>query len=167
MRARTPIRLPAPNPGPIPYPSPNESTASPISYLAPAFGLCALAVVVGLALRFRARRLDVSMRLPDALEQPTAPNEDLPARLRRIVSTYLGTDWTTKTTEEIAADPLLVDRLGPQAASDILESLRRFDAMRFSGRPQSLDDRRQDDRLAQFLDFLEAEAGATSRMIGK
>ena len=132
-----PIVLPRPNLGPEPW-----------GQLGPAWSVAELAVgallallILGLAAwKWRARR--AAGRLTRGEAEPADQDcEPTPghrliassAAVRAALIAQFGPSWGSRTSEEIAADPALVDRLGTVTAGAVVLYLDRVDRAKFAG----------------------------------
>jgi MYXO-CTERM domain-containing protein len=158
---------PRPNLGPEPWSEPGNRVETV------AFGALALAAVVLLARwRWRRRRSRPGTSSGPGSDPGDPPAEDSP-RSRLIASSEavraalvaaFGPTWASKTTEEVAADPTLGDRLGVDQAGRLVEFLRAADRAKFAG-----DQPGEGDGWGPWADRFarEVSAGATSRSGGK
>ena len=76
-----------------------------------------------------------------------------------------GLAWAAKTTEEVAAEPILTDRLDPESLEGLLALLRSADRAKFAGRVDQGDD--FGPFVASFLASRPAEARPSSTISGK
>ena len=121
--------LPRPNLGPEPWAEP------PTGWITVELvGLGILAVgLAGLAIRRRGRRQPRADSPPTP--NPTAAGDPTPNRrliasaapVRAALIAEFGAAWGSRTTEEIAADPALGARLGPEAARQFVGYLEEVD----------------------------------------
>ena len=132
------IVLPRPNLGPEPWSSPTTSTPAELIV-----GGLLITMLVWLAVR-KWRRGRAAARLElDQIDGSTALNhaDSTPShrliasspRVRAALITEFGPTWGARTTEEIARDPILTDRLGPAIAADLVAYLDRVDRAKFAG----------------------------------
>jgi hypothetical protein len=154
-----------------------EPRSFPPSILAFAFLILGL-INVGLLLRSlrKVRRragLAQGAWLPD---DPGSPRDRLIARSREVraaLAARFGPSWRAKTTEEIAAEPVLTARLGPVPAARLVAFLAAADRSKFAGAADLVPPEPSSgfDWLDELLDALRAEddpaAGARSRINGK
>ncbi len=86
------------------------------------------------------------------------------ASVRDTLVAGFGPSWAAKTTEEIAAEPDLTERLGPERAEQLVRFLRQADRVRFAGEseaaPYGLE-------WGDWVEAFVAEAGAMSRTRGR
>jgi hypothetical protein len=132
-----------------------------------------LAVLLLIARWWRRARRSKSHR--PALDVEPAPGQepDLSPRSRLIASAEAvrsaivaahGPAWASKTTEELADEPELVERLGVDRAARLVELFRVSDRAKFAGEdPEAVED--WEAWAGHLLE--EWSAGATSRSIGK
>ncbi len=131
--------LPRPNLGPEPWSDPRP-TSWPVGLL-----LGATLAIFALALALRGWRHRRSIRGTKA-DRTDAAGSNLEAELtpsRRLIASSqavrialiaeFGPAWGSRTTEEIADDPTLCDRLGPDQAEAVVAYLRRVDRAKFAG----------------------------------
>jgi MYXO-CTERM domain-containing protein len=121
-----PIVLPRPNLGPEPWP---DSPAWP--------WITAAAVLITLvALILRRRRKRVRAKAAPAVpnEVAASPSEPSPLtdRVRGALIRAFGPSWRARTTEEVAASPVLAERFGPEVAAQVVAYLRACDRAKFS-----------------------------------
>ena len=133
------IVLPRPNLGPEPW-SGAESGPGPaaIGWLLGGF----LAVVIlawatrRLLRRRAARRAAGMLELFDpSLDPDTPPARRLiasSAAVRSALIAEFGPTWGSRTTEEVARDPAIVERLGPEVVEVLVAYLRRVDRAKFA-----------------------------------
>jgi hypothetical protein len=158
---------PRPNLGPEPW--------SEDSGLSTIVGLSILGLSVLLLLTWWRRRVRRSRsgRSKLEVEPASVPEPDLSPRSRLIASAEAvrsaivaahGPAWASKTTEELAAEPSLVERLGVDRAGRLVELFRISDRAKFAGEdPEAVED--WEAWAGHLLE--EWSAGATSRSIGK
>ncbi len=129
--------LPRPNLGPEPWSDP----VAPWGVTGLIVGSCLVVAVLGLVgLRWRALRVRPAVGL--ASELGTLADAD-PTPSRRLIASSpavraaliaeFGSTWGARTTEEIAHDPALLDRLGPDLARAVVAYLERVDRVKFAG----------------------------------
>ncbi len=138
-RAGPALVLPRPNLGPEPWSEP-ASGWGPAEFL-----LGSIVAALGLALAVRVRRLHRIRRqaaradpedLIAATEAELRPNHRLIASsqaVRAALIAEFGPTWGSRTTEEIARDPILGDRLGPATAQTVVAYLEQVDRAKFAG----------------------------------
>jgi hypothetical protein len=155
---------PRPNPGPEPWAEPRSGTATALSLT---LAVLALGIAAGWLRRRRARRRRAprpgASRPPAASETPMAGRA---ARVREALMARFGPSWGAKTTEEIAAEPGLADRLGPLRAEQLVRFLLAADRAKFAGDPDADADAHSGPWDVWVDDFV-AEAGAMSRTRGR
>ena len=132
------IVLPRPNLGPEPWSSPPSTT--PVELVV---GVLLVALLAFLAIRkWRRRRAAARLGLgPGAGLNGVdganlSPSHRLIAssgRVRAALIAEFGATWGARTTEEIARDPNLTDRLGPAIAGEVVAYLDRVDRAKFAG----------------------------------
>jgi hypothetical protein len=88
----------------------------------------------------------------------------LSALVRQALVARFGPSWGAKTTEEIAAEPGLADRLGPERAEGLVRFLREADRAKFAGETAATF---QGPEWNDWVSAFVAEAGATSRIKGR
>lgn len=161
---------PRPNLGPEPW---DDRAAWP-GWVGPAsLGLVATLVVVRWRLRERRRRPATAgpgpaSGTPDADASPRRRLIAASEAVRGALIAAFGPAWGSKTTEEIAAEPGLADRLGPERADGLVAFLRLADRAKFAG-DESPPDEEAASWAARFVAGL-ATAGAaraTSTTTGK
>jgi MYXO-CTERM domain-containing protein len=163
MIAEIPIVLPRPNLGPEPWPSP---PAWPWI----AAGL-AFVLVMLLVLRRRRKRRKAKADVPPTAEPPdTLPvSTELPDRVRGALMRAFGPGWRARTTEEVAASPVLAERFGEEVAGRVVAYLRAVDRSKFSrdsaGPPEELD--WWASRFAEEVISAATSTDPTSRINGK
>ena len=134
----TAIVLPRPNLGPEPWSDPPIAW-TPIGLIAGAVMAVLLAAIMG-----RKWFLDIQLRrgiaTPDGLQMDDETDDSPDRRLiasSRVVRGALiaefGPTWGSRTTEEVARDPALATRLGPDAALALVAYLQRVDRAKFAG----------------------------------
>jgi len=126
---------PRPNLGPEPWVVRSDWPGGPGPWLG-AIGLALILAIV----RWRKRRL---MGRPIGESPGDPPAEAEPSPRRRLIGASeavrgalieaFGPGWGSKTTEEIAADPGLSERLDPDRAEGLLAFLRLADRAKFAG----------------------------------
>lgn len=132
-----PVLPPRANLGPEPWPDSSEGIGWGLVFL----GLVVL-VAISFALWMRSRRnrrradLQKSERgqtRPPAFPSPIDRRIRRAERLRDALITAFGPSWSAKTTEEIAADPALPTRLGPEPSARVVAILADADRAKFAG----------------------------------
>jgi hypothetical protein len=162
----SPIVPPRPNLGPEPWPDP-PTWPWIVSGLV-------IVMVSLLVLRFRRKRRKAradmlpTTEATDSVEVST----ELPDRVRGALVRAFGPGWRARTTEEVAASPVLVERFGEEVAGRVVAYLRAIDRSKFShdsaGPPEELDW-----WASRFAEEVETgatapeAAGATSRINGR
>ncbi len=131
--------LPRPNLGPEPWSEPRPSLGPIELILGSTLAILASAILIRTWRRWRARRL-AATRPADpsgsSLEAEPTPSRRLIASsqaVRAALIAEFGAAWGSRTTEEIADDPTLADRLGPEQARAVVAYLRRVDRAKFAG----------------------------------
>jgi hypothetical protein len=158
---------PRPNLGPEPWVE--DSGRSSIVGLS----ILGLVVLLILAWWWRRARRSRSDRPSLEVELAQVPEPDLSPRSRLIASAEAvrsaivathGPAWASKTTEELADEPELVERLGVDRTARLVELFRVSDRAKFAGEePEAVED--WEAWTGHLLE--EWSAGATSRSIGK
>jgi MYXO-CTERM domain-containing protein len=156
---------PRPNLGPEPWPD------SPRWPGAAGWWGVGLALICLLILWRRRRRKTRPAVLVDlettAIDPDSSPRQRLIASSEVIRSALIGTfgpAWGSKTTEEIDADPTLLERFEEAEIDRLVAFLKSADRAKFaSAEPELVDD--WEEWTASFVSGL--AAGATSRSIGK
>ena len=132
------VVLPRPNLGPEPWSSPATTTPAELVV----GGLLVLLLVVLAVRKWRCRhaaarlgsdQVDLS-KFEDGSD--LTPSHRLIAsssRVRAALIAEFGPTWGARTTEEIARDPILADRLGPDVAADVVAYFDRVDRAKFAG----------------------------------
>ena len=162
--ATAPVLPPRPNPGPEPWTPPRSATVPALSL---ALALLALAIAAGWLRRRRARRRVAPRRgATRPAAAPETPMARRAARVREALMARFGPSWGAKTTEEIAAEPGLADRLGPLRAEQLVRFLHAADRAKFAGDPDP-DGDAQPGPWDDWVDDFVAEAGAMSRTRGR
>ncbi len=131
-----PIVLPRPNLGPEPW-----SSASPVwTPLELGIVVAMVVLIATLAVlkrrRLRAAARDERLGTSDLDVADLTPSQRLvasSAAVRAALIAEFGPTWGARTTQEIAADPLLADRLGPVAAESVVDYLDQVDRAKFAG----------------------------------
>lgn len=129
--------LPRPNLGPEPWAEPAPAWRSGAGLVA---GMVILALILA-ARRHRARLARGRAAADLAGLDPWAGGDDTPARrlvassrsVRAALIAAFGPAWGSRTTEEIAADPALAARVGPEVAATLVAYLRDVDRAKFAG----------------------------------
>ncbi|WP_435021936.1 hypothetical protein TA3x_002640 [Tundrisphaera sp. TA3] len=128
---------PRPNLGPEPWEEPGG--------LGPAWIGGGLALALALILVARRRRL-ARKRPAGESDGPSDGGAGLDPwvaaseRAREALVRAFGPGWRSRTTEEIEADPMLADRLGPDHATRLVALFRRADLAKFADPPPSPED---------------------------
>ena len=91
-------------------------------------GLGDLAILAARCLRSRPD--GVNQEQPDVT--PRGRLVALSKSTRNALAARFGTTWRAKTTEELAAEPLLAEVLGPEPLRDLIEFLDRIDRLKFA-----------------------------------
>lgn len=135
---------PRPNLGPEPWPE-DSAPSSIIGLTIPG-----LVAVLMLAWWWRRARRSRPRRPGPEVEAAPAPEPDPSPRTRLIASAEAvrsaivathGPAWASKTTEELADEPGLVERLGADRASRLVELFRASDRAKFAGEdPERVED---------------------------
>jgi hypothetical protein len=126
---------PRPNLGPEPWTEPQGLARSPFSIAA---GLGTLVVVLLVTWLLRRRRLRHARQAPRT--STLEPSDDSPhgrivrlaADVRQVLSAQLGPTMRARTTEELAADPLVQERLGAEQFELLIQLLSRADLWKFA-----------------------------------
>ena len=160
------VVLPRPNLGPEPWAEP-EPAFGP-------FGWVSGSILLILALTLTIRRWRWGLRRRSTIDpaDSTTPNleaESSPSRrliassrgVRAALIAEFGPGWGSRTTEEIANDPSLADRLGTELAGKVVAYLLRVDRAKFAG--EEFED--SDEWIAQARSFLDRfpRPGRTAR----
>jgi hypothetical protein len=152
MIPESPIVPPRPNLGPEPWPDPS-------AWPWIAAGLVIVLVTL-LILRLRRKRRKARADILPTIEsaETAEVSTELPDRVRGALVRAFGPGWRARTTEEVAASSVLVERFGEEVAGRVVAYLRAIDRSKFShdsaGPPEDLD--WWASRFAE-----EVEAGAT------
>lgn len=131
-----PIVLPRPNLGPEPWSTPAPVwTPLEIGIVA---GIALLIVVLAILKRRRVRVAAQgeplgSADLDAADETPSRRLIASSAAVRAALIAEFGPTWGARTTQEIAADPALADRLGPAVAQGVVAYFEQVDRAKFAG----------------------------------
>jgi len=133
------IILPRPNLGPEPWSEPPPRWG-PTELILGAVLILAAGVLAVWQRRLRqARRRAMAGGSAEAGPESGAeatPNHRLIASsqtVRAALIAAFGPAWSSRTTEEIARDPALVDRLGAESAQAVIAYLQRVDLAKFAG----------------------------------
>jgi hypothetical protein len=158
---------PRPNLGPEPWPVPPGWTATAGWWV---WSLALLLLIAGWRWRRGRSKAGSAGRAssPDpSLELDLSPRRRLIASSEAVRAALIGAfgpGWGSKTTEEIAAEPILAERLDPEEVGHLIEFLRQADRAKFA----EDESYRFDDREEWVGSFVSAmAAGATSRIIGR
>ncbi len=128
---------PRPNLGPEPLP---RSLSLVEVLLAGVLGIALMALVVSRLVRVRRRRRRGRLGTGPlgAPAGPFASRRDQMAAwssaIRAALAARFGGHWQARTTEEIAADPTLGERLGPEPAAELVRFLALADLAKFDDR---------------------------------
>ncbi|WP_152053413.1 hypothetical protein [Tautonia marina] len=166
-----PVLPPRPNLGPEPWLDSSEGNGWGLVFL----GLILLvALASGLWMRWRRNRRRAQLpesergqNRPPAFPSPIDHRIRRAERLRDALITAFGPNWSAKTTEEIAADPALLTRLGPERSARVVAILADADRAKFAG--SSSDERSEappeaDDReLADLISTLTSPSTGPGR----
>lgn len=151
------VRLipPRPIPDPLPWPEPSSGG------ILPTLTAFAFVALIGLLIAFvllRKRRVAES---PITVPPPTTDGPIARAdRIRSALVARFGESWSARTTEEIALDQPLLERLGPERTEILVEYLRRADRIKFAtSDPTTISDAddRDESRLIEILALLAAD----------
>jgi hypothetical protein len=168
---------PRPNLGPEPLPRSLSITALVLAGLLVA---AVAATVLARLVRFRRQRRDRRDTAP--FEAPAGPfdsrGEQMAAwslAIRAALAARFGGHWHARTTEEIAADPIVAERLGPELATALVRFLAVADLAKFDDRDGLQPPLPDPDFMPGWLSALDAptsapgvpSAGAMSRIKGK
>jgi hypothetical protein len=122
---------PRPNLGPEPWPK-----SSPLVGLWVVLGILFLAVAAGLIWRMVRRRGARAIQgspAPSALDvTPRGRLVALSTSTKNALASRFGSTWRAKTTEELAAESVLKDVLGPEMLGQLIEFLDRIDRLKFA-----------------------------------
>ena len=132
------VVLPRPNLGPEPWSSPSATTPAEL-----VVGGVLVLLLAFLAVRKWRRRRAAAREELDQIDRSVSiygssltPSHRLIAsssRVRAGLIAEFGPTWGARTTEEIARDPILAERLGPEIADAIVVYLDRVDRAKFAG----------------------------------
>lgn len=171
----TPLLPPRPNLGPEPWsdppgPGPLELGAA----VALAVGVAAAAVVL---IQARRRwRSEAGARpgpsaILEAAEAEGLTDADRLLRraeaLREALISAFGPSWAARTTEEVAAAPVLAERLGPEGAARVVALLGAADRAKFAGIADDQGGPEESSWLGEAIASLSAPARPRSSTIGK
>lgn len=167
LRTKDHVLPPRPNPGPEPWPSSRPGMGTPLFLGLGALGLGIAAVWLA---RRRARRRQGTLRRAQA--RPPAvlsgssetPMTLWAVRVRDALVARFGAAWGAMTTEEIAAEPALNARLGPERAEQLVRFLRAADRAKFAGGSAAAP---HSPEWSVWVETFVAEAGAISRSNGR
>jgi hypothetical protein len=166
MIPESPIVPPRPNLGPEPWPD-------PLAWPWIASGLVVVLITL-LFLRLRRKRRKARADILPTTEPPDTVevSAELPDRVRGALVRAFGLGWRARTTEEVAASPVLVERFGEEVAGRVVAYLRAIDRSKFShdsaGPPEELDwwaSRFAEEVMARATE--PDPAGAASRINGR
>jgi hypothetical protein len=163
MTLDAPIIPPRPNLGPEPWPDPQ-------AWPWIALGLVSLMVtLIVLRVRRKRRKARVAVLPTTALPAAVEPPTELPDRVRGALVRAFGSGWRARTTEEVAASPVLIERFGEEVAGRVVAYLRASDRSKFShdaaGPPEELD--WWASRFAEEVEAGATATDATSRINGR
>lgn len=133
-----PIVLPRPNLGPEPWTTPAPPRSRGELALGSGLILLALALAIRAWWRRRRQRLESHGRDESSLDlaAPLTPSTRLiasSAAVRAALIAEFGPGWGSRTTQEIAADPTLAERLSPETAGAVVAYLGQVDRAKFAG----------------------------------
>jgi hypothetical protein len=155
--------LPRPNLGPEQWPESGLGWA--IWLIAP----LAAAIMFAAAARLWSRRRPANRRPATPIE-PSPETASLPAAARRTREALIerfGTSWGAMTTEEVAAQPPMLEALGPERTRRVLRLLSAADRFRFSAEANG-DDQGEEDWARWAEEFVAALlAQQTSTISGR
>lgn len=127
-----PLIPPRPIPDPVPWTEPTSN-----AWVWPLAALLAVGLILTLGRRFWIRHRTSSVR---PIEDPLPG--DLIAwteRARQLLAKRVGPAWRARTTEEMARDAVLAERLGAERFALLIARLSRADRLKFSSIPQPSD----------------------------
>ncbi|WP_169972769.1 hypothetical protein [Tautonia rosea] len=165
-----PVLPPRPNLGPEPWP--NEAGGIGWGLL---FSVLVLLLALGLLVWTRMqgmgrRRADrqvlqrgQNLHLPSPT--PDDPRIHHAEMLRDALIAAFGPSWRAKTTEEIAAEPELLNRLGPERSAQVVTLLSEADRAKFAGSATDRPLTSEDDttRLAELISLLNSPSTGAGR----